>query len=36
MDLIPAPRLVTDCTGDDFFVLGPYTVLAAGPGTERA
>ncbi|MDF9813480.1 beta-N-acetylhexosaminidase [Streptomyces sp. SPB162] len=36
MDLIPAPRLVTDDPGDDFFVLGPDTVLAAGPGTERA
>lgn len=35
MDLIPAPRLVTDDTGDDVFVLGPDTRLTAGPGTER-
>ncbi|MCM2428186.1 beta-N-acetylhexosaminidase [Streptomyces sp. RKAG337] len=36
MDLIPAPRLVTDYTEDNCFVLGPDTVLAAGPGAERA
>ncbi|MFC5028150.1 beta-N-acetylhexosaminidase [Streptomyces sp. DSM 41987] len=36
MDLIPAPRQVSDDSGDEFFVLGPDTVLAAGPGTERA
>ncbi|MCZ4118806.1 beta-N-acetylhexosaminidase [Streptomyces sp. H39-S7] len=36
MDLIPAPRTVSDAPEDEFFVLGPDTVLAAGPGAERA
>lgn len=36
MDLIPAPRLITDYAADDAFALGPDTVLVAGPGTEHA